>query len=308
MSTLEILPNFFFIERGYLNANHFVYRDKQPILIDTGYLPDFAETERLITEVGVNLAEISLIINTHSHCDHIGGNRIIQERSGCEIAMHRIGKYFSDMRDDWSIWRRYYQQAGDFFDCTQALEEGDVVAIGPHKFEVLYTPGHASDGLVLYNKKEKLLISSDALWEWDIPAITVRIEGSRALFHVLASLEKLKSLEVKMVYPGHGPPFTDMSAEISRSQEKVSNYLYNPEKFGLALLKKMIVYTLLMHNGKIEARTFFEHLMGTNWFQETIDFYFGETYERRYHTVMNEFFERGLVRKKEGMLWTSVKP
>jgi glyoxylase-like metal-dependent hydrolase (beta-lactamase superfamily II) len=308
MSTFEILPDLYFIERGYLNANHFVYRAEQPILIDTGYLPDFAATEQLIGAVGVNLAEVSLIINTHSHCDHIGGNRLIQERSGCEIAMHRIGKYFSDTRDDWSIWRRYYHQAGDFFDCTTALEEGQVVQVGPYQFEVLYTPGHASDGIVLYHRKEKILISSDALWEADLPAITVRIEGSRALFHVLESLEKLKSLEVKRVYPGHGPPFRDIKTAIRRSEEKAQAYLYNPKKFGMALFKKMLIYALLMHNGKIETENFFEYLMSTNWFQETIDFYFDEDYERKYHTVMSEFFERGLVEERAGRLWTTVKP
>ena len=36
----EILQEFFFIHRGYLNANHFVYRGQTPVLIDIGYLID----------------------------------------------------------------------------------------------------------------------------------------------------------------------------------------------------------------------------------------------------------------------------
>ena len=73
----EILKDLFFIERGYLNGNHFVYRSKPPVLIDTGYVSEFDETERRITELGVALSDISLIINTHTHCDHIGGNKIL---------------------------------------------------------------------------------------------------------------------------------------------------------------------------------------------------------------------------------------
>jgi len=96
----EILEDLFFIERGYLNANHFVYRSKSPILIDTGYISDFNETERLMTRLGVNISDVSLIINTHTHCDHIGGNKIIQEKSGCEVALHKVGKYFIDTQDD----------------------------------------------------------------------------------------------------------------------------------------------------------------------------------------------------------------
>ncbi|MCP4628164.1 MAG: MBL fold metallo-hydrolase [bacterium] len=46
--------------------------------------------------MGVNLSDISLIINTHTHCDHIGGNQIIQQKSGCDIALHKVGRYFID--------------------------------------------------------------------------------------------------------------------------------------------------------------------------------------------------------------------
>ena len=77
MNAVEVMKDLFFIERGYLNSNHFVYRSEQPVLIDTGYTSDFDITERLIKDIGVNLAQIGLIISTHTHCDHIGGNRIM---------------------------------------------------------------------------------------------------------------------------------------------------------------------------------------------------------------------------------------
>jgi hypothetical protein len=42
----EILKDLFFIERGYLSGINFVYRSKAPILIDTGYISGFHETEK----------------------------------------------------------------------------------------------------------------------------------------------------------------------------------------------------------------------------------------------------------------------
>ena len=71
MQPQEILPDVFFVERGYLNANHFVYRGDPPVLIDTGYISGFNETARRIEQLGVSLRDISLIVSTHSHCDHI---------------------------------------------------------------------------------------------------------------------------------------------------------------------------------------------------------------------------------------------
>ncbi len=303
----EILKDLFFIERGYLNANHFAYRSKYPVLIDTGYLTDFDETERLISQLGVDLSEISLIVSTHTHCDHIGGNQNIQQKSGCEIALHKVGKHFIDTRDDWSTWWKYYNQEAKFFDCTQTLEDGDQIAIGPHEFKVIYTPGHASDGIVLYNSKDKILISSDTLWENDIAVMTLRIEGSTALLNMQKSLQKLESLDVKIVYPGHGKPFVDMKKAIARSQKKIQSYLLDREKIGNDLLKRIMVYTLLMQK-RIKEDDFFSHLMGTYWFKETIDLYFNKEFDFKYNEIIKTFFERRVIQKEKGYLSTIVKP
>jgi len=303
----EILKDLFFIERGYLNGNHFVYRSKAPILIDTGYISDFKETAILITRLGIDLSDISLIINTHTHCDHIGGNKIIQQKSGCDIALHKAGKYFIDVRDDWSMWWRYYNQEADFFKCTQTLEDGEIIAIGPHKFQVIYTPGHASDGIVLYNSQEKILISSDTLWESDMATMTLRVEGSMALFHMRESLQKLESLDVKIVYPGHGKPFSDMKKAISKSKKIIKKYLLHQDAIGDDLIKKIIVYTLLMKKA-IKENAFFPYLMNTNWFKETVDLYFNSEYESKYNEIMNTFFRKGIIKRENGDLFTTIKP
>jgi len=307
MSVDEILENFFFVERGYLNGNHFVYRSPSPVLIDTGYIADLADTEKAITGLGVRLSDVSLIINTHTHCDHIGGNAAIQEQSGCEIALHRIGKHFIDTRDDWSTWWRYYNQEARFFQCTQSLEDGDVVSIGPHDFHVIHTPGHASDGIVLYNRREKVLLSSDTLWENDVAVMTLRVEGSSALFHMLESLEKIESLDVKRVYPGHGVPFITAKKAIEKSRKKMEAYLEDRTLIGRDLLKKIIMYTLLTKKG-MEEEDVFPYLMDTHWFPETVDFYFNRDYKGIFCEITNALLQRGVVRRDHGTLFPEVRP
>jgi hydroxyacylglutathione hydrolase len=307
MAANEILKDLFFIERGYLNANHFVYRSKFPILIDTGYISDFRETKRLIADLSVNLADVSLIINTHTHCDHIGGNRKIQQKSGCDIALHTVGKFFIDTRDDWSTWWRYYHQEADFFDCTTALTDGDIIAVGPHEFEVMHTPGHASDGIVLYNRRKKILISSDTLWENDMAVMTLRVEGSTAMFQMRDSLQKLESLDVQHVYPGHGKPFSDMKMAIIKCKKKIERYLLDRDLIGSDLLKKIIIYTLLMKK-TIKEEDLFPYLMDTFWYKETVDLYFNGEYEIKYKSIMDAFLKRGVIRRENGNLSTTVKP
>ena len=307
MAENEILKDLFFIERGYLNGNHFVYRSKSPILIDTGYIADFSETEELITDLGVDLADISIIVNTHTHCDHIGGNRIIQQRSGCDIALHAVGRHFIDTRDDWSTWWRYYNQEANFFNVTQTLQDGEIIALGPHEFQVIYTPGHASDGIVLYNRQEKVLISSDTLWENDSAVMTLRVEGSRALFDMQESLEKLESLDVNTVYPGHGQPFSDMKRAIAKSKNRIERYFREPDQIGNDLIKKILVYTLMMKKTFKETE-FFPYLMDTYWFKETVDLYFNCEYEMKYNEIIESFLSKGIVRQEGGSFFTTVKP
>ncbi len=307
MPVTEILEDLYFIERGYLNGNHFVLVSDEPVIIDTGYVADIGETERLIAGLGVGLSAVRLIINTHCHCDHVGGNRTIQERSGCAVAVHRIGKHFIDTQDDWATWWRYYGQRAEFFDCTQALEDGDVIPVGPHDFRVIHTPGHSADGIVLYNRREKVLISSDSLWENDMAVMTLRVEGSGALFSMLESLEKIAALDVRVVYPGHGKPFSDVKAAIGKSRKKITAYLDCRERIGDDLLKKIIVYTLLMERS-VPEEAFFRKLLGTHWFRETIDLYFGGDYDGKYCEIMEGFLKRGVVMRREGSLYTTVKP
>ena len=307
MAENEILKDLFFIERGFLNGNHFVYRSDTPVLIDTGYISGFEETEKSITQLGVNLPDISLIISTHTHCDHIGGNNRIQQKSGCDIALHKVGKYFIDSRDDWSTWWRYYNQEAEFFTCTHSLEDGEIITLGPHEFQVIYTPGHASDGIVLYNPREKVLLSSDTLWQTDMAVMTLRVEGSRALFDMRTSLQKIEKLEVQAVYPGHGKPFSDMPQAIARGKQRIENFLRHPEAIGDDLLKKIIVYTLMMKK-IMPADTLFGYLMDTYWFKETVDLYFKGQYEAKYDEVINSFLRRGIIKQENNDLYTTVKP
>ena len=44
-----------------------------------------------------------------------------------------------------------------FRNCSRSLEDGEIIPIGPYEFEVIYTPGHAADGIVLYNRNDKVL-------------------------------------------------------------------------------------------------------------------------------------------------------
>ena len=110
----EILEDLFFIERGYLNANHFVYRGRPPVLIDTGYRASFEETHRIFIHLGIDISSVHTIFTTHCHCDHIGGNHLIQKLSDCNIILHEIGKIFIEIIADF-LKKKIIIKRGDRF-------------------------------------------------------------------------------------------------------------------------------------------------------------------------------------------------
>lgn len=307
MPTIEILDDLFFIERGYLNCNHFVYRSPAPVLIDSGYVGDFAETEQHIRQTGVKLADVAQIIGTHTHCDHIGGNHRIQQQSGCDIALHKIGKHFIDTRDDWATTWKYYDHRAEFFRCTQSLEDGDTIQVGPHSFRVIYTPGHAADGIVLYHAEQKMLIASDTLWGKDMSVMTLRLEGSTALFQRLDALRRIEKLDVEAVYPGHGKPFGDFRAAVAKTRERIERFLIDRKWVGDDVLRKLLIFLLLMKK-KIGEKELFPYLMSTHWFKETVDFYFDGDYEIKFQDMMRSFLTKGIVKQNDDGFYTIIKP
>lgn len=63
-------------------------------LIDTGNDKDAGKKVlKIIEENGWN---VKTIINTHSNADHIGGNKVIQDRTNCNVLAHNIEKSFTE--------------------------------------------------------------------------------------------------------------------------------------------------------------------------------------------------------------------
>ena len=94
---------------------------------------------------------------------------------------------------------------------------------------------------------------------------------------------------------------------IANTRKRLASFLENKKALGNDLLKKIIVYTLMMRKSVAEE-TFFDRLMKTNWFPETVDLYFAGEYTARYEKVMRDFTSRGIVKAKNGRLFTTVKP
>src|SRR5262245_34871566 len=105
---------------------------REAVLIDPSYSPEVLAARA--QEQGMTVTHI---VNTHGHPDHINGNEKAVELTRAKVAAHPM------LQPD------------------IALKDGDSLAFGSMRLEVLHTPGHARDHLVLYDAANRLLITGD---------------------------------------------------------------------------------------------------------------------------------------------------
>ncbi len=182
------------------------------LLIDPGFADgsEMRDCTRRLEEEG---AELLAVVLTHAHVDHVLGLRRVRERFDVPV-------YLSD--EDRYLWDNFPSQASMFgfqvrpFEFEpEPLREQENWELGPFRFEVIHTPGHAPDHVSLYSEPEHLLVAGDTLFKNGIGR-TDLYKGSMELLSRTIR-EKLYTLpEQTVVHPGHGP-------STSIGEEKQSN-------------------------------------------------------------------------------------
>lgn len=117
-------------------------KDQLPILIDTGFGSDVKRTERLIQEAGVSPTELQLIVNTHYHSDHVGGNFHFQNNYDVKVAAHKWEAGLINAGDFEACCAEWLDQPVEPFRVDRMLSDNDKIDTGNRVLEVFHTPGH----------------------------------------------------------------------------------------------------------------------------------------------------------------------
>ena len=221
------------------------------LLFDAGLGSDegMAAIEEGFRRLGRRFEEVTRIVISHGHVDHFGAARWIQERHGGELPVYahvadqpkmteagprwavlapRYGAYLVRLGVPAEILEAIAQEGARSHGFSRRLAtaipigEGDVLRTRHLALELLHMPGHTPGLLCAHDRERRIILSDDHLLEKVSPNPLIELgpdgqpSGFRPLVAYLASVARMRALELDLVLPGHGPPFADHRGVIDK--------------------------------------------------------------------------------------------
>lgn len=247
MSVLPFPPQLHVFVRDWLSANNVLLKSADGhVLVDTGYVRHVPLTLALLrTPSGLGAEPLARIVNTHCHSDHMGGNAAIARAYGCPVSVPLGEAAHVEAWDARALWLDYADQTAERFTPSDAIAPGERRVWGDLAWDAIAAPGHDMGALCFYNAEHRLLISGDALWEHGFGLVMPPEIEPQALPATRATLDRLASLDVRVVIPGHGEPFAGVAAALERAYRRVEAFEADPMRLARHALKVMLTFTLL---------------------------------------------------------------
>ena len=151
--------------------SYLILGSERALLFDTGLgIGDMRRVVGQLTDQDV------VVLNSHTHYDHVGGNHAFETIYGTGLDYtreHENGRLHEEVAEfvgpGW-IWKETPPgfSAGAYvsrpFTVTERVEDGRVLSLGDVELEVLLTPGHAPDSLCLLDRERGLLFTGDTFY------------------------------------------------------------------------------------------------------------------------------------------------
>ena len=290
-----------FFQRTFPSANMVLIHGERPILVDTGYGSDLSSTESLLRDAGVPPEQVSLVLNTHYHSDHVGGNYGLQTRYDLPVAASRLEASLVNRRAPDVCSAVWLDQPIEPYTVERPLDDGDVIETGAVALHVVATPGHTLGHISLYAPEQAVLIAGDAVHSDDVAWMNIFREGAGALERALSTLDRLAQLEPRCMYSGHGPATASPLKAIDSARRRYNRWLSNPERVGWHACKRIFSYALMIYGG-MDAATAKAYLLRCPWFQDYSRFVFNTEPADFVGPLFNEMERSGAAVWQDGVL------
>ncbi len=242
---IELAPGIHLL-RGEKPGSHvyLIKGDTKNVLIDTGVAGKFSVLKRRLTQLGLHVRDVNLIILTHEHYDHIGATAFFHRTA--VVAAHRLAANKLELQDEFVTFLNRDQPSKPFW-VDVWLEDGSIIDLGNYELQVIHTPGHTSGCICLYEPRAGLLFTGDTVFAGGTLS-EIAVGGNVSDY--VNSVRRLSNLKIRQLYPGHGRVSSTPDEDLPRA----------------------IVYAQAMLD---DCKTFFEAFTKTRKLQDKLGSAFG---------------------------------
>jgi glyoxylase-like metal-dependent hydrolase (beta-lactamase superfamily II) len=240
-------PQLHVFVRDWLSSNNILLKGGDGhVLIDSGYGRHAPLTLALLrSERGIGREPLAWLVNTHCHADHVGGNAAIVQRYACPVAVPEAEAPLVERWDGKALLYDYCDQRIERFAVDRALPANTTHVWGDLEWRALAAPGHDMGALVFYNAEHRILVSGDALWEHGFGFVMPPEIDAAALPAARATIDMLGELDIRVVIPGHGEPFSGVAAALDRARNRIAAFEADSLRIARHALKVNLMFNLL---------------------------------------------------------------
>lgn len=240
-------PDLRMLERGWLSSNSLLMMGdaRGAVLVDTGYCTHKHQTLALVQAELAESCGLRLIVNTHLHSDHCGGNAHLAAHHNCPIWVPPGQFQAAAAWDQAALSFELTGQQCERFAPDAALHLGRTLQQAGRDWQVHAAPGHDPHSVLLFEPESGILMSADALWEHGFGIVFPEIDGCSGFDEVETTLDLIAGLPVRLVIPGHGPLFTDIARALDEARQRLTFFRLNPSRHARHAAKALIKYHLL---------------------------------------------------------------
>lgn len=155
---------------------------------------------------------IETVVNTHAHPDHTGSNFAFPFVFAHPEGFERLKNPQLEMM----IQKFLYGLPKP----SNPRKVPERIKVNDYTFKVLYTPGHSPDHISLYEADQKWAFTGDLLLWGPTREVFVDVK----IYDAIDSLRHLSSLDITMLFPGHGPPFKNPKEALEQQVETLETF------------------------------------------------------------------------------------
>lgn len=199
-----------------VNCNVYLVEDGgKLLLIDTGLPRSDKKIIKAIENLNRSPSDVSTIVITHFHMDHVGSLKKMKEATGAKVAVHEADADFvAGTKEAPKPKNLMIRALSSVMKSTPVepdlrLKEGDKIG----RLQVISTPGHTEGSISLLDSEQKVMFVGDAVRFMDGKLVGAPAQFTLDEAKAKESIGKIATYDFNIMLSGHGQPLTENASQ-----------------------------------------------------------------------------------------------